>query len=83
MWHDGGEIDLINCLAEVIFGLDCTIVVWSERGKNQHSRLLRSKVEQKLNMEEVVKMDSLMHGQWNWDFSVEESSFNEHIVMTI
>ena len=30
--------------------------IWPEGGKNQHDRLLRSKLEQKLNMEEVVKM---------------------------
>ena len=33
----------------------CTIEVWPERGKKQHGRLLRIKLEQKLNMEEVVK----------------------------
>ena len=58
--------------------------VWPERGKNQHGRLLRRKLEQKLGMEleEVEYMHAFMV-DGNWDFSVEESLFNEHIVRTI
>ena len=68
-------------LTEVSFQLG---QVWPERGKNQHGRLLSSKLEQKLNTEEVVKNGLLyMHGWRNWDFSVRKSLFNEHIVMTI
>ena len=41
------------CVAEVSFRS-----VWPERGKNQHGRLLCSKLEQTLNMEEVEHMDT-------------------------
>ena len=34
-------------------------------------------------MEEVVKNWLLVHSRWNSDFSVEESSFNKHIVIKI
>ena len=48
------------CVAEVIFGLPRS--VWPERGKNQLGRLLCSKLEQKLDMEEVDYMTVLLVG---------------------
>ena len=58
--------------------------LWPEQGKNQHGRLLCRKPEQKLDMEmeEVEDMQVCMVNG-NWDFSVEENLFNEHIVRTI